>query len=87
MAQHLVSPLARQDIRLDITDLYVVPGETGTVLAINACHSIFDDVPAPDVMFGSASNTPVRPAIGRTLVTAAPSAIVPYAFAFPGLEG
>jgi len=36
---HLDSPIARQDIRLDITDLYVFRGETGTVFAINVCHS------------------------------------------------
>jgi hypothetical protein len=41
MSHHLDSPIARQDIRLDITDLYAFRGETGTVFVINVCHSIF----------------------------------------------
>jgi hypothetical protein len=40
MSHHLDSPLARQDIRLDITDLYVFDGQTGTVLVLNVCHSL-----------------------------------------------
>lgn len=47
MAHHLDSPIAREDIRLDITDLYVFRGETGTVFVINVCHSIAGQVPAP----------------------------------------
>lgn len=47
MSHHLDSPLARQDVRLDITDLYVFRGEHGTVFAINVCHSIFGPVPTP----------------------------------------
>ena len=47
MSHHLDSPIARQDIRLDITDLYVFRGQTGTVFAINVCHSIFGPIPAP----------------------------------------
>ena len=47
MSHHLDSPIARQDIRLDITDLYVFRGETGTVFAINVCHSIFGPIPVP----------------------------------------
>ncbi|MGC4049533.1 MAG: DUF4331 family protein [Paludibaculum sp.] len=47
MSHHLDSPLARQDIRLDITDLYLFRGETGSVLVINVCHSIFGPVPEP----------------------------------------
>jgi Domain of unknown function (DUF4331) len=47
MSHHLDSPLARQDVRLDITDLYVFRGETGTVFAINCCHSIAGDIPVP----------------------------------------
>ncbi|CAA0090277.1 Uncharacterised protein [Starkeya nomas] len=47
MSHHLDSPLARQDIRLDITDLYVFRGEVGTVFAINVCHSIFGAIPTP----------------------------------------
>ena len=47
MSHHLDSPLALQDIRLDITDLYLFRGETGTVFVINVCHSIFGPIPAP----------------------------------------
>ncbi|MGO9205851.1 MAG: DUF4331 family protein, partial [Candidatus Limnocylindrales bacterium] len=47
MSHHLDSPIARQDIRLDITDLYVFRGRTGTVFVINVCHSIFGPIPAP----------------------------------------
>jgi hypothetical protein len=47
MSHHLDSPIARQDIRLDITDLYVFRGQAGTVFVINVCHSIFGPVPAP----------------------------------------
>lgn len=47
MSHHLDSPLAHQDIRLDITDLYVFRGEIGTVFAINVCHSIAGPIPAP----------------------------------------
>ena len=47
MSHHLDSPLARQDVRLDITDLYVFRGETGTAFVINVCHSIAGDIPVP----------------------------------------
>ncbi len=47
MSHHLDSPIARQDIRLDITDLYVFRGQTGTVFVINICHSIFGPIPVP----------------------------------------
>ncbi|XVU28072.1 DUF4331 family protein [Actinoplanes sp. CA-054009] len=47
MSHHLDSPLARQDVRLDITDLYAFRGETGTALVINVCHSIAGDIPEP----------------------------------------
>jgi len=47
MSRHLDSPIARQDIRLDTTDLYVFRGEVGTVLVINVCHSIVGAVPSP----------------------------------------
>lgn len=47
MSHHLDSPIARQDVRLDITDLYVFPGETGTALVINVCHSLAGDIPVP----------------------------------------
>jgi hypothetical protein len=35
MSHHLDSPLAQQDVRLDITDLYVFRGDDGTVFAMN----------------------------------------------------
>ncbi len=47
MSHHLDSPIARKDVRLDITDLYVFKGETGTVFAINVCHSIAGNIPVP----------------------------------------
>ena len=47
MSHHLDSPIARQDIRLDITDLYLFRGETGTVFVIDLCHSIFGPIPVP----------------------------------------
>jgi hypothetical protein len=47
MSHHLDSPIARQDIRLDITDLYVFRRQTGTVFVINVCHSIFGPIPVP----------------------------------------
>lgn len=47
MSHHLDSPIARQDVRLDITDLYVFRGETGTVFVISVCHSITRDIPTP----------------------------------------
>ena len=47
MSHHLDSPLARQDIRLDITDLYLFRGEIGTVFVINVCHSIAGPAPVP----------------------------------------
>jgi len=40
MSHHLDSPIARQDVRLDITDLYVFRGQAGTVFAIDVCHSL-----------------------------------------------
>ena len=42
MSHHLDSPIARQDVRLDITDLYVFRGQAGTVFVINVCHSLGD---------------------------------------------
>ena len=47
MSHHLDSPIARQDPRLDITDLYVFRGETGTVFAMDVCHSKAGDLPVP----------------------------------------
>jgi hypothetical protein len=43
----LDSPIARQDVRLDITDLYVFRGETGTAFVMNVCHSIAGHIPVP----------------------------------------
>ncbi|WP_046729775.1 DUF4331 family protein [Streptomyces humi] len=40
MSHHLDSPAARQDVRLDITDLYVFRGERGTVFVLNVNNSI-----------------------------------------------
>ncbi|WP_052852843.1 DUF4331 family protein [Streptomyces avicenniae] len=39
MSHHLDSPLALQDVRLDITDLYVFRGETGTAFVLDVCPS------------------------------------------------
>ena len=47
MSHHLDSPIARQDIRLDITDLYLFRGEIGTVFIINVCHSIAGEISIP----------------------------------------
>jgi Domain of unknown function (DUF4331) len=47
VSHHLDSPIARQDVRLDITDLYVFRGEIGTVFVINICHSIAGNIPVP----------------------------------------
>ena len=47
MAHHLDSPIARQDIRLDITDFFLFRGETGTVFLIDVCHSIAGEIPSP----------------------------------------
>jgi hypothetical protein len=40
MSHHLDSPIARLDVRLDTTDLYVFRGETGTAFVVNVCHSL-----------------------------------------------
>jgi hypothetical protein len=40
VSHHLDSPIARQDVRLDITDLYVFRGQAGTAFVINVCHSL-----------------------------------------------
>ncbi|MFJ8173206.1 DUF4331 family protein [Streptomyces sp. NPDC094473] len=46
MSHHLDSPLARQDPRLDITDLFVFRGERGTVFISNHSHSLAgEDIP------------------------------------------
>ena len=38
MSHHLDSPLAREDTRLDITDVYLFRGTMGTVFVMNAIH-------------------------------------------------
>jgi hypothetical protein len=43
MSHHLDSPLARQDVRLDITDLYVFRGTMGTVFVLDVNSSISGD--------------------------------------------
>jgi Domain of unknown function (DUF4331) len=43
MSHHLDSPLARQDVRLDITDLYVFRGSTGTVFVLDVNSTISGD--------------------------------------------
>ena len=40
MSHHLDSPLARQDTRLDITDVYLFQGNSGTVFVMNTNSSI-----------------------------------------------
>lgn len=47
MSHHLDSPIARQDVRLDITDLYAFKGETGTAFVINVCRSIAGKILVP----------------------------------------
>ena len=47
MSHHLDSESARADVRLDITDLYVFDGQSGTVFVMNVCSSIAGDIPTP----------------------------------------
>ena len=67
MSHHLDSPIARQDIRLDITDLYLFRGESGTVFAINVCHSIAGDIPIARLSIRRACTS------SRSISTATPS--------------
>jgi hypothetical protein len=67
----------QQDIRLDITDLCVFRGQTGTVFAINVCHSIFGEIPTPG-HHPQGMYEPVRLGIGKESVTAKPSRVFPY---------
>lgn len=39
MSHHLDGPVSREDVRLDITDLYLFRGERGTVFAMDVNHS------------------------------------------------
>jgi hypothetical protein len=52
MSHHLDSPAAREDVRLDISDLYVFRGETGTVFVLDVNHSIAAEVTGRDVPAG-----------------------------------
>ena len=47
MSHHLDSPVARQDIRLDLTDLYVFRGERGTGVHNQLLPLDFGPIPAP----------------------------------------
>jgi Domain of unknown function (DUF4331) len=47
VSHHLDSPLAQADVRLDITDLYVFAGQSGTVFVMNVCTSLAGDIPTP----------------------------------------
>jgi hypothetical protein len=40
MSHHLDSPIARADVRLDISDVYLFRGEWGTVFVMNVGHSL-----------------------------------------------
>ena len=40
MSHHLDSPLAREDTRLDITDVYLFRGTAGTVFVMNINSSV-----------------------------------------------
>ena len=42
MSHHLDSPLARQDTRLDVTDVYLFRGTAGTVFVMNVNSSVAD---------------------------------------------
>jgi hypothetical protein len=53
MSHHLDSPIARQDIRLDITDLYVFRGERGTVFVIDVSLDRGRGSEVPDEALGA----------------------------------
>src|ERR1700754_3687436 len=40
MSHHSDSPIARDDVRLDISDVYLFGGGRGTVFVMNVCHSL-----------------------------------------------
>ncbi|GHJ48268.1 hypothetical protein Cs7R123_56100 [Catellatospora sp. TT07R-123] len=44
MSHHLDSPQAREDVRLDLTDVYVFRGATGTALVMNVNHSLAPEI-------------------------------------------
>jgi len=87
MSHHLDSPIARQDIRLDITDLCVFRGESGNIHPYEVgTPAVFGFAEwngrsltgnAPDVIFSIAANTPVRLGIGKDSVTSKPSKTFP----------
>ena len=72
MSHRLNSPIARQDIRLDITDLYLFRGQTGTVFVINVCHSIAGAVPSPGTIRKACTSS-------RLTSTETPSKTLPIA--------
>lgn len=52
MSHHLDSPAAREDVRLDICDLYLFRGEQGTVFVMDVNHSIAAEVTGKKVPVG-----------------------------------
>jgi hypothetical protein len=52
MSHHLDSPAAREDVRLDISDLYLFRGELGTVFVIDVNHSLGPEVTGHEVRSG-----------------------------------
>jgi Domain of unknown function (DUF4331) len=52
MSHHLDSPAAREDVRLDISDLYLFRGELGTVFVIDLNHSLGPEVTGHGVRAG-----------------------------------
>jgi hypothetical protein len=91
MSHHLDSPLARQDVRLDITDPYgakvarrvfpnILPYEVGTAAAFDLMgwngRALTDN--APEVMCSIAANTAVPIGVGASSVPTKPSKAFPY---------
>lgn len=53
--------MARQDVRLDITDLYVFRGEVGTVFVMDVNHSLDMEVTArPSRLVSARTRCPTR---------------------------
>ena len=67
MSHHLDTPLARQNGQLYIDDLYVFPGERGTVFVMDVNSTVTGD----DVQAGLPSGGPLRVqgALRRTRTT------------------
>jgi hypothetical protein len=61
MSHHLDSPLARQDTRLDITDVYLFRGTAGTVFVMNSNSSVagrsYPERFHPEALTGTRSKT------------------------------